>query len=182
MTMHVGADRRCTGRFGGPPCSLIPVPHLRVIVDGSPTSEAVIAPKTIVQPDLPGDLALRPLPGPCVALDDGLDYHLWVDPSYDEDDAVFSVPEGERSVVAPADLFGCTGSVTGMLEVDAQPSEAVALIAGQADESGNSVTGRWDGRGWAHTSIDSAGGYAIGITGIERDGGGSTVGFSDCGD
>ena len=190
MTMRVGADLRCTGSNGGPgPCELIPVAHLWVSSTDVAPDETGKTPKPtepvsrgdFAMPGFPADLTPRPLLDQGKAIDDGLDYHLWGG-SYRESDTTFTIPDCGRSLVAPADLNECTGSATGMLFVDAPPEEAVRAIAEQGEGQNKVATGRWDGHGWAYSQLDQAGGYHVTVTGIDREGGGSTVWFSDCGD
>lgn len=188
MSMRVGANLRCTGRYGASkPCGLNPVAHLRSGIDESQATveEPPLKPNPglgdeIVEFEPPNDLEPRSLLSAGAAYDDGTDYHIWNEDSSDEPTQFF-IPDGGRSVVVPADFNACTGDVVGMLEFDQPAAESVELMADQLDRGDEVVTGQWDDNDWAYVILGSPGAQSVQLTGVDKPGG-STVLFSDCGD
>ena len=135
----------------------------------------------IVRARLDGDLVSR-LPEEGERYDDELDYFLDELRPHKSDIAL--VPEGGRSLVAPAMLLDCNSGLVALLEVPGTPAE-VRDMFDRADEHdsfyGVEPTDA-EGRSWAGAEINSAGGYYLDLMALDSGDGMSTVLITECGD
>lgn len=126
---------------------------------------------------LDGELVSR-LPEEGERYDDGLDYYL------DRSDAAL-VPEGARSLVAPAMVLDCNSGLVALLEVPGTPSEVVHTFD-QAEDRDDDLIGvdgtDAQGRSWAGGSITTAGGYYLDLVALDTGDVASTVLITECGD
>ncbi|HEV2069466.1 MAG TPA: hypothetical protein VGR26_06710, partial [Acidimicrobiales bacterium] len=122
---------------------------------------------------LDGELVSR-LPKEGERYDDELDYFL-------DDTDVALVPEGGRSLVAPAMILDCNSGLVALLEVPGTPAEVLDMFD-PGDRRETFVQGTdAEGRSWAGAAINSAGGHRLRLLALDTADGMSTVLITECG-
>ncbi len=133
----------------------------------------------IVRARLDGDLVSR-LPEEGERYDDELDYFL--DELRPHESEIALVPEGGRSLVAPAMLLDCNSGLVALLEVPGTPAEVLDMFD-PGDRRETFVQGTdAEGRSWAGAEIGSAGGHHLDLLALDTGDGMSTVLIKECGD
>jgi hypothetical protein len=151
--------------------------------DGPPVTAAIPAgdPVPPRADDLGADLDSR-LPAAGEPFDDSLDAFL----TRNGHATVNRVPDGARSLIAPAMLIDCNSGLVAVLGVPEGVREAVALFdeADEADDDPMDVDKGTDdaGREWAGGTITTAGGYYLDVTAVADGDDSSTVLLTECGD
>ena len=143
-----------------------------------PEDELIPVPEgPIVAPDLEPDGLDSRLPVAGQPVDGGLDIYLgdrWV------------VPEGGRSLVAPAMLLDCNSGLVAVLELEGAPATAARAFddADPRDQDLQVTEGvDDDGLRWARGgAVDAAGGHALVTNAVDASDGRSFVLVTECGD
>ena len=201
MALVMGTMPCLDYKIDDPPCPLHSASHLyigvrhqvddRLEADGTraieptPGTEPPETMESVPQPEdaldmaaLLDDEAVSRLPEEGERFDDGLDYYL-------DGSDVALVPEGGRSLVAPAILLDCNSGLVALLEVPGTPADVVGIFdeADDQDDDLISVEGTdAQGRSWAGGTITTAGGYYLDLVALDTGGGTSTVLLDECGD
>lgn len=177
MTVQVG-DAGCDLRIEDDIRCDRSVSHLYLSVRDEPLGGDYLPNGTGVPEDLElaEDLPSR-LPEPGERYDDGLDRFL-------DDTPIAVVPEGARSLVAPAMVVECNSGLIALLDVPGAPTDAIARFGGDGEEEQIYVpnAGSRDGRQWAHGVQSATGGYRIDLTAVDTGNGRSAVLILECGD
>ena len=198
MALVVGAMPCLDYKVDEPPCPLHLVSHLYIRVLDAPQDQGparfgtdrlnfgrnTIPSGAIVLPAFEEDQLVSRLPKEGERYDDGLDYFL--DPASSSDDPmpISLVPEGGRSLVAPAILLYCNSGLVAVLEVPGSPVNAVDTFA-QADPHNRFIRLEGvdaNGRSWTGGAVSSAGGYGVTVVGVDAGNETSTVLVTECGD
>lgn len=162
----IAADQR-EGDDGAQPAT-----GAEVTIEPVPIPEGPVLPPKL---DRSGNGSSLPVAGE--RFDDSLDPYL-------DHTAAALVPEGARSLVAPAMLIECNSGLVAVLEVLGAVDEAVATFD-RADETDDPMTfarGEFAGRAWVAGEITTAGGYYLDAIALATDERTSTVLLTECGD
>ena len=144
--------------------------------ESSPPVTAAIPDGPIQAPRFTGDGLESGLPSSGDRIDDGLDWYL---------PDTFTLPDGGRSLVAPAMLLPCNSGLATVVRVPFDPDGAIAWLdgAGPSDDAIVTTSGTRDGHPWVSGTISTAGGYYLYATAMPATGGrGSDVFITECGD
>jgi hypothetical protein len=137
----------------------------------------------IVAPRLDGGRVRSRLPEEGERLDDGLDSFLGGPGEPGLGPAV--LPEGARSLIAPAIPLDCNGGLVAVARVPGGPVDAIASFDPDAIDRVDTAwmrEGTSDGIGWAAFRFDTAGGYQLMTTAIATGDDSSIVLATECGD
>ena len=189
MVLAAGAMSCLDWKLDDPPCPLHRASHLYISVLDAPddhgqerfgaeelgferseqampsgaTREPVPLPTgAVIPPTLDDELVSR-LPEEGERYDDELDYYL-------DGSAAALVPEGGRSLVAPAMLLDCNSGLVALLEVPGTPAQAVDTFDRADEDDGDilAVVGADpQGRSWKGGRITTAGGYYLDLVALD---------------